>query len=49
MDESGGIKYAEKKLNLFSEKAIDSIKKYPESDVKNSLINIVSFNINRSK
>ena len=44
----GGVDYAEDKLKFYSENAIDSISKYPESDVKKSLLSLVSFNANRS-
>ena len=37
------------KLEEYSNKAIDSISFYPESDYKKSLIDIVSFNSNRVK
>ena len=49
VDEAGGFEYARKKLKEYSNKAIDSISFYPESDYKKSLIDIVSFNINRVK
>ena len=49
VDEAGGFEYARKKLKEYSNKAIDSISFYPESDYKKSLIDIVSFNSNRVK
>ena len=47
ISESGGFRYANDKLNEFSEKAIDAIQGYEESEVKKSLTQLVSFNINR--
>jgi len=49
VDEAGGFEYARQKLEEYSNKAIDSISFYPESDHKKSLIDIVSFNSNRVK
>ena len=49
VDEAGGFEYARQKLEEYSNKAIDSISFYPESDYKKSLIDIVSFNSNRVK
>ena len=36
-------------LKEFSEKAVSAISSYEESEVKNSLIELVSFNINRTR
>ena len=47
ISESGGFKYANDKLNEFSEKAIDAIQRYEESEIKKSLTKLVTFNINR--
>ena len=47
ISESGGFKYAKDKLNEFSEKAIDAIQRYEESEIKKSLTKLVTFNINR--
>ena len=49
VDETGGFEYARQKLEEYSNKAIDSISFYPESNYKKSLIDIVSFNSNRVK
>ena len=49
ISELGGFEYAKKKLNEFSEKAVSAISNYEESEVKNSLIELVSFNINRTR
>ena len=47
IDRLGGFDYTNKKLDDFSDKAIDSISSYDESDVKKSLINLVYFNKDR--
>jgi geranylgeranyl pyrophosphate synthase len=49
ISESGGFTYANNKLNEFSEKSIDAIQKYEESEIKKSLIELVSFNIKRTR
>ena len=49
VDEAGGFKYAREKLEEYSNKALDSISFYPDSEYKKSLIDIVSFNSNRVK
>ena len=47
--QAGGIDYAKKKIDEFSEIAIDSISLYPDSPVKKSLNDLVSFNVYRTK
>jgi octaprenyl-diphosphate synthase len=47
ISESGGFRYAKDKLNEFSEKAIDAIQGYEDSEIKKSLTQLVSFNIKR--
>ena len=49
VEETGGIDYAKKKLDEFSELAINAINVYPESEVKTSLIDLVAFNASRVK
>ena len=49
ISELGGFIYANEKLNEFSEKAVSAISSYKESEVKNSLIELVSFNKNRTR
>ena len=49
VDETGGIDYAKKKLDEFSELAVNAINVYPESEVKTSLIDLVAFNVSRVK
>ena len=45
--DSGGFDYANRKLDEFSNKAIESISSYPESEIKKSLIDLVVFNKER--
>ena len=47
--EVGGIDYAKKKINYYSELAINAIDFYPESSIKESLSDLVSFNVFRKK
>ena len=49
VEETGGIAYAKKKLDEFSELAVNAINVYPESEVKTSLIDLVAFNASRVK
>ena len=45
--DSGGFDYANRKLDEFSNKAIESISSYAESEIKKSLIDLVVFNKER--
>ena len=47
VEEAGGIDYAKKKLDDFSELALQAIDSYPDSDFKKSLVNLVAFNSSR--
>ena len=49
VEETGGIAYAKKKLDEFSELAVNAINVYPESEVKTSMIDLVAFNASRVK
>ena len=49
IDESGGFEYSRKKLDDFSNKALDAISIYPNTPVKQSLSDLVAFNILRVK
>ena len=49
VDESGGFDYARKKLDDFSNNALDAISFYPDSPVKQSLLDLVTFNALRVK
>ena len=47
VEETGGIDYAKKKLDDFSELALQAIDSYPDSDFKKSLVELVAFNSSR--
>jgi octaprenyl-diphosphate synthase len=49
IEEAGGIDYAKRKLDEFSESAVNAIAQYPESVMKKSLIDLVEFNASRVK
>ncbi len=49
IENTGGIDYAVKKLDEYSNQALKSISTYPESVYKTALINIVNFNKSRVK
>ncbi len=46
---SGGLEYAELKMNLFRDKALAILDSYPDSDVKDSLKKFVYFTTSRNK
>ena len=47
VEEAGGIDYAKKKLDDFSELSLKAINSYPDSDFKKSLVYLVPFNSSR--
>ena len=49
IEDAGGIDYAKKKLDEYSDLARNSISSYPNSDIKKSLLGLVEFNISRVK
>ena len=49
IQETGGVDYAKKKLDEFSEKAVSAILPYPESPVRRSMLDLVEFNVSRVK
>jgi len=49
IDDSGGFDYARNKLDEYSNRALDAISIYPDSAVKQSLSDLVSFNALRVK
>ena len=49
IEKSGGFNYANKKLDEFSSKAIDSISSYSDGEIKNSLIELIHFNKGRNR
>ena len=46
---NGGLKYAEKKMKEFSDMAIDQLSIFDDSNVKESLIEITKYNLNRTR
>ena len=49
VERGNGFIYAQDKIEFFTQKAIKSIKRYPESDFKDSMIYIAQFNILRNQ
>ena len=49
IEDAGGVGYARKKLDEFSQKAVDSIMPYPDSPVRQSMLDLVEFNASRVK
>ena len=49
VDSAGGISYANAKLNEFSDKAKNAISNFPDSKIKKSLVDLVSFNLFRTR
>tara|TARA_B100001093_G_scaffold235663_1_gene225893 strand:+ start:65 stop:1054 length:990 start_codon:yes stop_codon:yes gene_type:complete len=49
IEDAGGVDYARKKLDEFSQKAVDSIMPYPDSPVRQSMLDLVEFNASRVK
>ncbi|OFX25476.1 MAG: polyprenyl synthetase [Bacteroidetes bacterium GWA2_31_9] len=47
--DKGGIAYSEQKMEEYKQKSLEILYKYPESEVKNSLVDFVEFTINRKK
>jgi octaprenyl-diphosphate synthase len=47
--DEGGIKYAEKIMHQFKDKALLDLKEFPESDAKKSFIGLINYSINRTK
>ena len=47
--QSGGIEYSDEKMRNYASNAIDEIKSLPETDARNSLIQLVQFTIDREK
>lgn len=45
--DSGGIRYAEEKMNIYSNKAIEILNTYPPSEARNSLLHFVDYTISR--
>ena len=49
IEDAGGVDYTRKKLDEFSQKAVDSIMPYPDSPVRQSMLDLVEFNASRVK
>ncbi len=49
INNTGGIEYSKKKLNDYSNLAVDAISNYPSSNIKKSCEDLVHFNKNRLK
>ena len=49
VEDIGGFEYARKKMDDYSNKALDAIAIYPESSIKKSLSDLIIFNTNRVK
>ncbi len=47
VDTSGGLDYARKKIDDYSNQALESIAGYPDSPYKKSMEDLISFNVNR--
>jgi len=47
--QSGGIEYSDEKMRNYASNAIDEIKSLPETEARNSLIQLVQFTIDREK
>ncbi|WP_462281217.1 polyprenyl synthetase family protein [Salinivirga cyanobacteriivorans] len=49
VDKHGGITYARQKMEEYKNGAIDILKQFPESEYKNSLLEIVEYTVSRKK
>ena len=49
IEETGGVDYAKKKLDEYSQKAIESILPYPDTPIRQSMLDLVDFNASRVK
>ena len=49
IEENGGVDYARKKLDEYSQKAIESIVPYPDTPIRQSMLDLVDFNASRVK
>ena len=49
IEETGGVNYARKKLDEYSQKAIESILPYPDTPIRQSMLDLVDFNASRVK
>ena len=49
VNQSGGIAYAEEKMNEYKDKALDVLNTFPESEARKSLEQLVLYTVNRKK
>ena len=49
IEQTGGVEYARKKLDEYSQKAIESILPYPDTPIRQSMLDLVDFNASRVK
>ena len=48
VNDAGGFTYAEQKIDEFNHHALDAISPYPESPYKQSMVDLISFNAQRT-
>ena len=48
VDQTGGFSYAKKKIVEFNEQAIEAISPYPNSPYKQSMVDLIAFNMQRT-
>ena len=49
IEQTGGVDYARKKLDEYSQKAIESVLPYPDTPIRQSMLDLVDFNASRVK
>lgn len=49
VNNSGGMKYAEQKMNEYKQKAIDLLREFPENQARNALEELIVYSIERKK
>ena len=48
VNDAGGFTYAEQKIDEFNHHALDAISPYPDSPYKQSMVDLISFNAQRT-
>ena len=48
VDGAGGFTYAKQKIDEFNHQALDAIVPYPDSPYKQSMVDLISFNVQRT-
>jgi octaprenyl-diphosphate synthase len=46
---TGGIEYAEKQMEQYRQKAVDALSIFSDNEIKQSLLNLLAFTIQRKK